>query len=410
MKKTAKTIMAFLAAMTMTAGAMGVTAYAEETEYTYSLEDRSKIKAEPEWEQGINLLSAEMTQYLLENGISAEITNKVVSSYAEGLPKFMYYGAIGYDGSILDQARADHRKFCLEIAQLIAENDPKNEYDIEYRLWQLTIAYIPYNGPKPGPAIEGYAGNRITDNERVLKGDVKYHYNPETGIILLDGNGTLTSNDVFDIIATVSGHDNIVIIGKDVKFEILSHTDEEGNVVNDEFSTALRGITCIDAFNTYIYKDSAAETEYHTMKAVVEKALIESGASNTNDEYHYANFLDDSVDPYDILNGKVDVTKNEQPVTETTTAPETDTVNEAAVKEDTEVKVLAEKPASTMKGDADLNGEVSLTDVVVVSKNNLSDEAYPLANDTAYENADMNNDNKVNGLDTSALIENQLGK
>jgi hypothetical protein len=63
-----------------------------------------------------------------------------------------------------------------------------------------------------------------------------------------------------------------------------------------------------------------------------------------------------------------------------------------------------------MKGDADLNGEVSLTDVVVVSKNNLSDEAYPLANDTAYENADMNNDSKVNGLDASALIENQLGK
>ena len=72
--------------------------------------------------------------------------------------------------------------------------------------------------------------------------------------------------------------------------------------------------------------------------------------------------------------------------------------------------VIADKAVATLKGDADLNGEVSLTDIVAVSKNPLSDEAYPLANDTAYANADMNNDTKVNAVDTSALIENQLGK
>ena len=33
-----------------------------------------------------------------------------------------------------------------------------------------------------------------------------------------------------------------------------------------------------------------------------------------------------------------------------------------------------------------------------------------VANDTAYANADMNGDGKVDGLDTSALIEDQLGK
>ena len=62
------------------------------------------------------------------------------------------------------------------------------------------------------------------------------------------------------------------------------------------------------------------------------------------------------------------------------------------------------------RGDADLNGLVELADITVVAKYNLSNEAYPLANDTAYANADMNGDSKVDGLDTSALIENQLGK
>ena len=64
----------------------------------------------------------------------------------------------------------------------------------------------------------------------------------------------------------------------------------------------------------------------------------------------------------------------------------------------------------TLKGDADLNGVVDLADLTTVAKYNLNNESYPLANDTAYANADMNGDGVVDGLDTSALIENQLGK
>ena len=63
----------------------------------------------------------------------------------------------------------------------------------------------------------------------------------------------------------------------------------------------------------------------------------------------------------------------------------------------------------TLKGDANLDVRVDLADLIVIAKYNLSNEAYPLANDTAYANADMNGDGKVDGLDTSALIENQLG-
>ena len=92
--------------------------------------------------------------------------------------------------------------------------------------------------------------------------------------------------------------------------------------------------------------------------------------------------------------------------TEDTTEPTTEKENMSKA-----AKLLnAIKTKATLKGDADVNGEVSLTDVVAVSKYNLSDTAYPLANETAYVNADINEDKDIDGLDASALIENQLGK
>ena len=63
-----------------------------------------------------------------------------------------------------------------------------------------------------------------------------------------------------------------------------------------------------------------------------------------------------------------------------------------------------------IKGDADLSGMVDLADLTAVAKYNLNNELYPLENETAFANADMNDDGEVNGVDTSALIENQLGK
>ena len=80
------------------------------------------------------------------------------------------------------------------------------------------------------------------------------------------------------------------------------------------------------------------------------------------------------------------------------------------VTNDNPGKLFTEKAEPTLKGDANLDGRVDLADLTVVAKYNLNNEAYPLANDTAYANADMNGDGVVDGLDTSALIENQLGK
>ena len=64
----------------------------------------------------------------------------------------------------------------------------------------------------------------------------------------------------------------------------------------------------------------------------------------------------------------------------------------------------------TLKGDVNLDEVVDLADLTTIAKYNLSNESYPLENETAYANADMNNDGVVDNVDLSILIENQLGK
>ena len=90
------------------------------------------------------------------------------------------------------------------------------------------------------------------------------------------------------------------------------------------------------------------------------------------------------------------------------TLAETEEIN---FNKDNEVEFMEKKAANaTMKGDADINNEVNIADLTTVAKYNLSSSSYPLKNEVAEANADMNDDGKIDGLDTSALIEDQLGK
>ena len=113
---------------------------------------------------------------------------------------------------------------------------------------------------------------------------------------------------------------------------------------------------------------------------------------------------------------------------ETTTTTTTETTPEITSETTTEViteddqptaedqlkemidKLIEEFIRASLKGDADLDGVVSLTDIIVVSKNNISSVAYPFINAIAAANADMNGDKQINGIDASALIEFNLGK
>ena len=74
------------------------------------------------------------------------------------------------------------------------------------------------------------------------------------------------------------------------------------------------------------------------------------------------------------------------------------------------IDTLYARTIEGLKGDANLDSIVDIADLTTVAKYDLNNKLYPLVNDAAFSNADMNGDGEVNGLDTSALIENQLGE
>ena len=416
MKRKTKTIMAFLTAMTMTAGAMGVTAYAEETEkptYTYG----DHVEATPEMQPVIELKINQMKQYLTENGITEDIADEVVGYYAEGLPAKIYFNALGYDGTEAPQTEKGCKAYCLELAKLLTERsangiDKVTNADIEDRIYKLSISAVPIDEPVNGhPAIEEYLGQKLP-LECTLSEGVKFNYNPETNVIVLDGEGTVTLYDNRDIAKTaekldkngncIAGQMPVLIIGKNVKPEGMA------------FLTTPR------LFKTYIYIGSPADEGYRSVcqwheqhKKDMAAIGVEYYGVNTN----VANYIDDDVDIYDVLNGKADISEfvlteeakemldSEKQLVEEAQKSEEQNAQSAEKKD---VKIWSAEPS--LKGDADVNNEVNLADLTTVAKYNLSNSSYPLANDTAYANADMNGDGKVDGLDTSALIEDQLGK
>lgn len=62
---------------------------------------------------------------------------------------------------------------------------------------------------------------------------------------------------------------------------------------------------------------------------------------------------------------------------------------------------------TSRRGDADRNGTVDLADATLIAKHNIGAASLDSARKLA---CDMNGDNKIDALDLSVLIENQLGK
>ena len=249
---------------------------------------------------------------------------------------------------------------------------------------------------------------------------VKYEYNTETKVAVVTGKGIITYEEgqmLWETFAVYRPAD-VIVIGKDVTFET---NIEHFTRINDEYAqTSNDGVSAVwhlsRAYHNeflYVYRDSDAD-----------KADKRNTKNNTDDPLHCINYIGDDIDPYDVLSGKVTLTpendksafkehvrKIEEQVEKEMAdiwGEEEDTSEPAAVPEASKTSKADDKTA--LKGDADVNGVVDLADLTAVAKYSLSSSSYPLKNETAYANADMNGDGKVDGLDISALIENQLGK
>ena len=144
-------------------------------------------------------------------------------------------------------------------------------------------------------------------------------------------------------------------------------------------------------WNWYICKDKSytqKEIEDIIARNGLEVSLESIDDTNYNFSYPDNVTLESVLKTYYILNDELDM-------------------NVQCSTSDTMIRVMLE---ATLKGDANLDDIVDLADITTLAKYNLSNSSYPLENETAYANADMNSDGVVDGLDTSALIENQLGK
>lgn len=63
----------------------------------------------------------------------------------------------------------------------------------------------------------------------------------------------------------------------------------------------------------------------------------------------------------------------------------------------------------TLAGDIDLDNDTGLADIVILSKYMSNNSIYPITDETARANADVNNDSEINVLDMNILVEMQLG-
>ena len=253
----------------------------------------------------------------------------------------------------------------------------------------------------------------VTAPDAPLEGQVSdgvtYKYNPELGILLIDGDGTVTAKENKAVIDKCSEYYdstgvmiNYIIFGKNVK-QAKEYSDEYTGC-----NTWLLEHTNIHyPYRVCTYKDSFTEKEFGSIVDYFTEQGNAEGMKNFS-----LIVIDEDVDPIDFVNGKEDIfrfdtfTKKPAYVIKPT-EPETPAATEPI---DVKLGSPADPSKATLRGDADVSGDVGISDIVAVTKFLLSDSSYPLKNETAKANADMNKDKVINGLDTSALIENQLGK
>ena len=367
--KTAKTIMAFLTAMTMTAGAMGVTAYAEETTTAVSEAAETEKSA---------------------TGLTYEINDPDYKAEIDAL-----YDYVPCEELVLK---------CLNIYM---DNDALHKEPREEK-WYYKHVYadtpdfeIEHRSPSEMSTVNAYTAQslRITA-EQGKAADIE------------EKEGKVRKFNTIDIYWSILVAENE---GLDTD-EINAYMKEQGLISH---------VVYVNPNQFALHFDDNDFTTEDVLKAIAvlnEKYGIIPGAV----AYEYGNYdLYYDSEYKGNLNDKIFTAYNTseewQPATESkedTAAVATEKITEPAIVAEntssTDVQTaetqaaIADKVVATLKGDADLNGEVSLSDIVVVSKNTLSDEAYPLKNEIAFANADMNDDTKVNAVDTSALIEDQL--
>ncbi len=231
----------------------------------------------------------------------------------------------------------------------------------------------------------------LSDKNGTLPDGIEYHYSPLTRGIYLTGEGSFTRDDLLNL-----EHNfiiNFYIMGKNVGYsnsikhyfsKIYIESDDLVSEFNHWLFTKIRSAKririytvpdspTIDEYNSFI--NYCFENQDSTSLSALEYPIKDKETIEKTFPLH---IIQDEDKLFEILNG----TK----------------------------KAVPDGVEATLKGDADENGIVELSDVIAIAKFTINDRIYPLKSDIAKANADINGDNMINTLDTSALIEIQMGK
>ena len=352
-----------------------------------------------------------MRDYLEDFNFSDEIVEEVIADYLTGLKIRIDEGLAQPNGEeINEETRNEFMRICNRLchAKRDLENESNNEksaayYEKMYRnnrkllLSDYTLntedsktKYINVNGDYV--KFEIFAGN-----DGVLESGIEYHYNPENKALFLDGDGALTDKDEadlgknFDFDILIAGKN--VVPGDDLLWATYDKDEKDRFSMWVEMYCNTTGL-----LKLYTYADSKIKKIYDeniNLRIKYAEGCTYGGGIEDHctdraklEEYFPIHIIGEDEDPYELLKNLEGIDKENNNVSAKKAVPET--------------------AKSTLKGDADVNGEVSLSDIVAVSKFNLSDTAYPLKNETALANADMNSDKQIDTRDTSALIEVNL--
>ena len=355
-----KTIMAVLTAMTMTMGAMSVTAYAEEANTAVAAETSSE-----------KLLDENSGLYYTK----ADDNGDGVYDHAVISPEFY-------------NPWADYVEYPYELAYTpkIDDRNKENSYHFNTNYEGLTSIVIP-------DEIEGLPVTEIAEGAFARCKNLEDVVFP-SGITEIPNSVFYGSRKIKNV--TIS--DGVTAIGAAAFYDCVSLEDitiPEGVKVikNGAFAhcISLKKVTLPESVATI------EEAAFQLCDGLTD-ITIKNPECDIDDTYRTicANGRDDmknSVFYYGRIHGYSG-----------------STAQSYAEKYGYSFEAIDVTDGELLKGDANLDSKVSLTDVIVLSKHDLNDAVYPLANETAEDNADMNGDGKVNGLDTSALIEDQLGK
>ena len=359
MKKTIKTIMAFLTAMTMTMGAMSVTAYAEEAMAVTAGANSEKLLDE---NSGLYYTKAD------DNGDG-------VYDHAVISPEFY-------------NPWADYVEYPYELAYIpkVDDRNKENSYHFNTNYEGLTSIVIP-------DEIDGLPVTEIAEGAFARCKNLEDVVFPN-GITEIPDSVFYGSRKI----KSVTIPNGVTAIGATAFYDCVSLEDikipESVRVIKDgAFASciSLKNVTLPESVTTI------EEAAFQLCDGLTD-ITIENPECDIDDTYRTicANGRDDmknSVFYYGTIHGYTG-----------------STAEAYAEKFGYKFDAIDVSDGELLQGDADVNNEVGLSDVITVAKYNLNNELYPLANETAFANADMNSDGKVNGVDTSALIEKQLGK